>query len=107
MFPFVEPHVGAATGKSVSQWSGGPRERAVQRMFTAIAKRYDLNNSLLSFGLHSRWKALAMSHVPVHTQGRALDLGSGTGDLALLRTRSYSNSLTSRTNTPRAIWKKH
>ena len=84
MLPFVEPHVGTATGKSVSQWSGGPRERAVQRMFTAIAKRYDLNNSLLSFGLHSRWKALAVSHVPVHTQGRALDLGSGTGDLALL-----------------------
>lgn len=84
MVSSVEQHVGTATGKTVSQWSGGPRERAVQRMFTAIATRYDLNNSLLSFGLHSRWKALAISHVPVHTQGRALDLGSGTGDLALL-----------------------
>ena len=53
-------------------------------MFTAIAARYDLNNSLLSFGLHHRWKALAASHIPVHTHGRALDLGAGTGDLALL-----------------------
>ena len=75
---------GAATGKTVSQWTGASREQAVQRMFTAIAARYDLNNSLLSFGLHHRWKALAASHIPVHTHGRALDLGAGTGDLALL-----------------------
>lgn len=84
MVSSVERHVGTATGKTVSQWSGGPRERAVQHMFTAIATRYDLNNSLLSFGLHARWKALAISYVPVHVRGRALDLGAGTGDLALL-----------------------
>ena len=53
-------------------------------MFTAIAGWYDLNNSLLSFGLHHRWKALAVRHVPVCAQGRGLDLGAGTGDLALL-----------------------
>ncbi|MER3424055.1 MAG: ubiquinone biosynthesis methyltransferase UbiE, partial [Nitrospiraceae bacterium] len=28
-------------------------------MFTAIARWYDLNNSLLSFGLHHRWKRTA------------------------------------------------
>ena len=72
------------TGKVVSQWAGAPREQAVQRMFTAIAARYDLNNSLLSFGLHHRWKTIAMRYVPVCMQGRGLDLGAGTGDLALL-----------------------
>ena len=75
------------TGKAVSQWSGAPREQAVQRMFTAIAARYDLNNSLLSFGLHHRWKALAAGFIPALTHGRALDLGAGTGDLALLLDR--------------------
>lgn len=75
------------TGKAVSQWSGPPREQAVQRMFTAIAARYDLNNSLLSFGLHHRWKALAAGSIPALTHGRALDLGAGTGDLALLLDR--------------------
>ena len=84
MMPSMDHAAGASTGKTVSQWSGAPREQAVQRMFTAIATRYDLNNSLLSFGLHHRWKALAASLVPVHTHGRALDLGAGTGDLALL-----------------------
>jgi demethylmenaquinone methyltransferase/2-methoxy-6-polyprenyl-1,4-benzoquinol methylase len=54
-------------------------------MFTAIARFYDLNNSVLSFGLHHRWKQLAASHVPIIMEaGRALDVGAGTGDLAVL-----------------------
>ncbi len=84
MIPSIDHAAGASTGKAVSQWSGAPREQAVQRMFTAIATRYDLNNSLLSFGLHHRWKTTAASRIPMHTHGRALDLGAGTGDLALL-----------------------
>ena len=84
MVPSMDHAAGASTGKTVSQWSGAPREQAVQRMFTAIATRYDLNNSLLSFGLHHRWKALAAGSIPALTHGRALDLGAGTGDLALL-----------------------
>src|SRR5262245_14980067 len=69
---------------AVSTWSGRAREDAVQRMFTAIARVYDLNNTLLSFGLHYRWKKIAASYVPVTTDGLALDVGSGTADLALL-----------------------
>jgi demethylmenaquinone methyltransferase/2-methoxy-6-polyprenyl-1,4-benzoquinol methylase len=70
--------------KAVSTWSGQAREQAVQRMFTAIARCYDLNNTLLSFGLHHRWKRLTASYVPIITNGRALDIGAGTADLALL-----------------------
>jgi len=70
--------------RAVSQWSGSAREQAVQRMFTAIAGVYDLNNTLLSFGLHYRWKKLTASFVPSVQNGRALDVGAGTADLALL-----------------------
>ena len=87
MMPSVEHAADVSSGKAVSQWSGASREQAVQRMFTAIATRYDLNNSLLSFGLHHRWKALAANLVPARTHGCALDLGAGTGDLALLLDR--------------------
>ncbi len=45
---------------------------------------YDLNNTLLSFGLHYRWKKRTASLVPAVEQGRALDVGAGTADLALL-----------------------
>ena len=73
-----------APAQAVSTWSGSAREQAVQRMFTAIAGVYDLNNTLLSFGLHYRWKKLTASLVPAVEQGTALDVGAGTADLALL-----------------------
>lgn len=71
-------------GQAISQWSGEAREQAVQKMFTAIARYYDLNNSLLSLGLHHRWKKTTVACVPFMEGGRALDLGAGTGDIALL-----------------------
>ena len=73
-----------APPQAVSTWSGQAREQAVQRMFTAIAGVYDLNNTLLSFGLHYRWKKITASLVPAVEQGTALDVGAGTADLALL-----------------------
>jgi demethylmenaquinone methyltransferase/2-methoxy-6-polyprenyl-1,4-benzoquinol methylase len=53
-------------------------------MFTAIARVYDLNNTLLSFGLHHRWKRITASCVPAVQGGTALDVGAGTADLALM-----------------------
>ncbi len=73
-----------APAQAVSTWSGQAREQAVQRMFTSIAAVYDLNNTLLSFGLHYRWKKQTASFVPSVKQGTALDVGAGTADLALL-----------------------
>src|ERR1044072_9988465 len=70
--------------QAVSAGSGSAREQAVQRMFTAIAGVYDLNNTLLSFGLHCRWKKITAAYVPCVEQGTALDVGAGTADLALL-----------------------
>ena len=73
-----------APPQAVSTWSGQAREQAVQRMFTAIARVYDLNNTLLSFGLHHSWKRKAAAYVPAVEEGRAIDIGAGTADLALL-----------------------
>jgi demethylmenaquinone methyltransferase / 2-methoxy-6-polyprenyl-1,4-benzoquinol methylase len=66
--------------------TGLQKEQVVQRMFSSIARYYDLNNSLLSFGLHYRWKQQAVGLVPLGSQ-YVLDVGSGTGDLALLAAR--------------------
>jgi demethylmenaquinone methyltransferase/2-methoxy-6-polyprenyl-1,4-benzoquinol methylase len=73
-----------APARAVSTWSGSAREQAVQRMFTAIAGVYDLNNTLLSFGLHYRWKKITACCIPAVNEGTALDVGAGTADLALL-----------------------
>lgn len=72
------------SASAISTWSGSAREQAVQRMFTAIAGVYDLNNTLLSFGLHYRWKKITASYVPPVERGTALDVGAGTADLALV-----------------------
>ena len=45
-------------------------------VFTRIARRYDLLNSLLSFGRDGAWRQSAIAHLP---PGRILDLGGGTG----------------------------
>lgn len=60
------------------------KERVVQQMFTSIAESYDLNNSLLSFGLHHYWKRFAAEKAKVREDERCLDLCAGTGDIAML-----------------------
>lgn len=60
------------------------KEQAVQGMFTAIAHRYDLNNTLLSLGLHHAWKRLAVEMSGAADGQTVLDLCTGTGDMALL-----------------------
>lgn len=60
------------------------KARAVSRMFSSIAPRYDLNNTLLSFGRHHAWKRAAVEQADCRPGDRVLDVGTGTADLALL-----------------------
>jgi demethylmenaquinone methyltransferase / 2-methoxy-6-polyprenyl-1,4-benzoquinol methylase len=53
----------------------------VRRLFHTIADRYDLITRLLSYGQDRRWKARLVGLAP-QGGGRALDLASGTGDIA-------------------------
>jgi demethylmenaquinone methyltransferase/2-methoxy-6-polyprenyl-1,4-benzoquinol methylase len=82
--PTPAAETSGSVARSASHWSGSAREQAVQQMFTAIARWYDLNNSVLSFGLHYRWKRITVEFVPPTPGGIALDIGAGTADLALL-----------------------
>ncbi len=66
--------------------TGLEKEQAVQRMFSSIARYYDLNNSLLSLGLHHSWKRQAVAFLALDTK-LVLDVGAGTADLALLAAR--------------------
>ncbi len=60
------------------------KEKAVQRMFSSIARFYDLNNTLLSFGLHHRWKLRAIQSALLQIGERVADIGAGTADLSIL-----------------------
>ncbi|WDL97137.1 demethylmenaquinone methyltransferase [Alicyclobacillus sp. ALC3] len=52
----------------------------VNQVFSRIAKRYDLMNSLLSFQQHKRWRRFAMNHIQIQPGQDALDVAAGTGD---------------------------
>jgi demethylmenaquinone methyltransferase/2-methoxy-6-polyprenyl-1,4-benzoquinol methylase len=55
----------------------------VNRMFDRIAGRYDLLNSLMTVGLHHRWRERAAKRTRLEPGDSALDVCCGTGDLAL------------------------
>jgi demethylmenaquinone methyltransferase/2-methoxy-6-polyprenyl-1,4-benzoquinol methylase len=56
-------------------------------MFTGLAGRYDLLNSLLSQGQDHRWRRRAAQLTRTSSGDRALDVCSGTGALAQLLSR--------------------
>ncbi|SME93541.1 bifunctional demethylmenaquinone methyltransferase/2-methoxy-6-polyprenyl-1,4-benzoquinol methylase UbiE [Pseudobacteriovorax antillogorgiicola] len=53
------------------------------KLFNEIAGRYDLINSVLSFGLHYQWRRLIRKTLPRRNNIKVLDLATGTGDVAL------------------------
>ena len=70
-------------GGAMSQLTGADRARFVQAMFGRIAGRYDLMNRLMTGGQDRRWRRLVLDRAQLPPGGRLLDLGTGTGDLAL------------------------
>jgi len=52
-------------------------------MFDRIAGVYDLMNSVMTAGLHHRWRERAADMAALGPGDRALDVATGTGDLAI------------------------
>jgi demethylmenaquinone methyltransferase/2-methoxy-6-polyprenyl-1,4-benzoquinol methylase len=62
-------------------------EGQVRAMFDRIARVYDRMNSVMTAGLHHRWRERAADLARVGPGDRALDVATGTGDLALVLAR--------------------
>jgi demethylmenaquinone methyltransferase/2-methoxy-6-polyprenyl-1,4-benzoquinol methylase len=63
--------------------SGTLEEGQVRAMFDRIAGLYDVMNSVMTAGLHHRWRERAADLAELAPGDRALDVATGTGDLAL------------------------
>jgi demethylmenaquinone methyltransferase/2-methoxy-6-polyprenyl-1,4-benzoquinol methylase len=63
--------------------SGTLSEPQVRAMFDRIAGFYDLMNSVMTAGLHHRWRARAADLAALAPGDSALDVACGTGDLAI------------------------
>jgi demethylmenaquinone methyltransferase / 2-methoxy-6-polyprenyl-1,4-benzoquinol methylase len=74
---------GATAQPPASAGRGVKEEAQVRAMFDRIAGVYDRMNSVMTAGLHHRWRARAACLAAPPPGGRALDVATGTGDLAL------------------------
>ena len=63
--------------------SGTLTEPQVQAMFDRIAGFYDVMNTVMTAGLHHRWRARAADLAALSAGDSALDVACGTGDLAI------------------------
>ncbi len=61
------------------------KQALVDDVFHSVARRYDLMNDLMSFGLHRAWKDALVTAVdaPKRRPFSLLDIAGGTGDVAL------------------------
>ena len=53
----------------------------VQKVFSDVAKNYDLMNDLMSLGSHRLWKKELIEIMNIQIADNIIDVGSGTGDL--------------------------
>jgi demethylmenaquinone methyltransferase/2-methoxy-6-polyprenyl-1,4-benzoquinol methylase len=75
----------------------------VQRMFGAIAGRYDLNNRLHSFGRDQAWRRATVRMAEVREGERVLDCACGTGDLTRLFAKSPAAEVVGADFTPQML----
>ena len=59
------------------------KAEAVRTMFSRIARRYDLMNSLMTGGRHHAWRRRVAATAAGAPGGPVLDLATGTADLAI------------------------
>ena len=73
----------------MAELKGPDKQRYVSEMFARISGRYDLMNTLMTGGLHLRWKEKTARLTTGGLTGKALDVATGTGDLAFSLARCH------------------
>src|SRR4051812_50175717 len=71
------------TAPAPADTRGRLSEPQVRAMFDRVARVYDLMNSVMTAGMHHRWRERAVDLSGVGPGDRAPDVATGTGDLAI------------------------
>lgn len=58
------------------------KTRRVGEVFSSVAKKYDIMNDAMSFGMHRGWKDRFVKRVKPQAGENILDMAGGTGDIA-------------------------
>jgi demethylmenaquinone methyltransferase/2-methoxy-6-polyprenyl-1,4-benzoquinol methylase len=64
----------------------------VREHFDTVARKYDVMNTVLSFGIHYLWKRKAIRLLGLGPGDRVIDVCGGTGDLSILAVKKVHPS---------------
>ncbi len=64
----------------------------VKKMFSDISGKYDLLNTVLSFGIHHLWRNTTVAMSKASKGNKVLDCATGTGDLAIAFKKKVGDS---------------
>ncbi len=67
--------------------AAGGKPVYVRSMFDRIARVYDAMNRIMTGGMDGRWRDFAARQAALSAGARALDVGTGTGDMAIALAR--------------------
>ncbi len=80
----IDTQDGATTHFGYRDVPEADKARLVGEVFTSVARKYDVMNDLMSFGVHRLWKRHFVATSGVREGDHVLDLAGGTGDIAAL-----------------------
>jgi len=81
--------VGSRKYQSVSAMDAETRKLVVRDIFTNFHITYDLANRVLSLRRDLAWRRSALKRMEFGTQGRFLDVATGTADLAIMAAEAF------------------
>lgn len=55
----------------------------INNIFTSVSNRYNIMNTIMSIGLHKKWKQQLIKKVAKYNQMKLIDVACGTGDIAI------------------------
>ena len=87
--PMPTPTPAPLPGEQGAQLTGSERAEYVRQMFARIVPRYDLFNTLSTFGQDARWRRMVVDLSDLPPDGVALDVATGTGAVAFALAERY------------------
>ena len=73
--------------------SGLGKKEQVAQMFNTISGKYDGLNRVISFGIDVKWRKKVLKLVTNTNPENVLDIATGTGDLAILMTKTGAKEI--------------
>lgn len=80
-----------ATNENLAEAEMKASGKPLQKMFNQVPQQYDLINRILTFRMDESWRRTAVKDILRENPEHVMDLGTGTGDMAIRIARADNN----------------